>query len=246
MEERSLTDHLCVQNTINLGSIFSSRVLSDIAFSLYDYLILDDCTFVRSWTSNWNRSSLTDYSDHPRYYIAERSNPYDAHHEREGKPILETRFLAVRNCAHEYQVNRPRRDPSGLPQPSSMRRPDQELVLIIYIKYYVNPESDGRRFFTFVFSEDLRRNLAKRYQRGTKFNSRYRVRLFKYLIFDLWWVDCLGSFHLHVLKCTWPINWLPGEILRVASLVFAEYCRYVDKCARVSSIRAIMGIDLIR
>jgi len=66
-----------------------------------------------------------------------------------------------------------------------MRRPDQELVLIIYIKYYVNPESDGRRFFTFVFSEDLRRNLAKRYQRGTKFNSRYRVRLFKYLIFDL-------------------------------------------------------------
>lgn len=57
---------------------------------------------------------LTDYSDHPRYNVAKRSNPYDAHHKRDGKPILESGFLAVGNCAHEYQMNGPCCYPSGL------------------------------------------------------------------------------------------------------------------------------------
>lgn len=57
----------------------------------------------------------TDYSDHPRYNVAKRSNPYDAHQERDGKPILKSGFFAVGDRAHEYKMNGPCCDPSGLP-----------------------------------------------------------------------------------------------------------------------------------
>lgn len=73
------------------------------------------CVASCSHVSNLKQPTLTNYSDHPRYHVAERADPYDAHEERDGEPVLESGFLAIGDCTHEYQMNGPCCDPSGLP-----------------------------------------------------------------------------------------------------------------------------------